>query len=93
LVKIIQKMEHLSTLTILKAKRNYLIGTNMVLETDFLSLLCMIVNCSISDITMLRWIAYNKSLNYVLVHITSKKNSVTDMLSRSKYVYEEEMET
>ena len=38
-------------------------------------------------------IAYIKSLNPVLVHIIGKKNFVADMLSRARYVHEEEMET
>jgi hypothetical protein len=58
-----------------------------------LPLLGMITNCFIPDIAMLRWIAYIKSLNPVLVHIIGKKNSVADMLSRARYVHEEEMET
>ena len=87
------KRELLGALTALKAERNYLIGANLVLETDCLPLLGMIANCSIPDIAMLRWIAYIKSLNPVLVHIIGKKNSVADMLSRARYVHEEEMET
>lgn len=87
------KRELLGALTALKADRNYLIGANVVLETDCLPLLGMIANCSIPDIAMLRWIAYIKSLNPVLIHITGKKNSVADMLSRARYVCEEEMET
>jgi hypothetical protein len=42
---------------------------------------------------MLRWIAYIKSLNPVLVHIIGKKNSMADMLLKARYEYEEEMET
>jgi hypothetical protein len=87
------KRELLGALTALKAERNYLIGANVVLETDCLPLLGIIANCSIPDIAMLRWIAYINSLNPVLVHIIGKKNSVADMLSRAMYVHEEEMET
>ena len=87
------KRELLGALLALKVERNYLIGTNVVLETNYLPLLGMVANCSISDIAMLRWIAYIKSLNPVLVHITSKKNSMADMLSRARYVCEEEMDT
>jgi hypothetical protein len=70
-----------------------LINANVVLETDWLPLFGMIANCSISNIAMLRWIGYIKSLNHVLVYIISKRNSVTDMLSRTRYMREEEMET
>ena len=85
------KRELWGALTALKADRNYLIGANVVLETDCLPLLGMIANCSLPDIAMLRWIAYIKSLNPVLVHIVGKKNSVADMLSRARYFHEEEM--
>jgi hypothetical protein len=68
------KRELLGALTTLKAERNYLIGANVVLETDCLPLLGMIANCFIPDIIMLRWIAYIKSLNPVLVHIIVVKN-------------------
>ena len=63
------KRELLGALIALKVERNYLIGTNVVLETYYLPLLGMIANCSIPDIAMLRWIAYIKSLNLVLVYI------------------------
>jgi hypothetical protein len=68
-----------------------LIGTNVVLETDCLPLLGMIVNCFIPDIAMLRWIAYIKSLNPILVHIIGKKDFVADKLSRARYIHKEEM--
>jgi len=79
-------------LTTLKVDRNYLIGAEVVVETDCLPLLGMIANCNSLDIAMLRWIAYIKSLNPVLVHIEGKKNCVADMLSRARYFNEEEME-
>lgn len=87
------KRELLGALTAMKADRNYLIGTNVVLETDCLPLLGMVANCSTPDIAMLRWIAFIRSLNPILVHISGKKNSVADMLSRARYIREEEMET
>lgn len=85
------KRELLGALTALKAERNYLIGADVVLETDCLPLLGMVANCSTPDIAMLRWIAYIRSLNPVLTHITGKKNSVADMLSRARFMCEEEM--
>ena len=85
------KRELWGALIALKADRNYLIGAEVTLETDCLPLLGMIANCSSPDIAMLRWIAYIKSLNPVLVHIEGKKNSVADMLSRARYFKEEEM--
>ena len=50
----------------------------------------MISNYNLPDIAMLRWIAYIKSLNPVLKHITGKMNPVMDMLSRARYFDEEE---
>ena len=79
------KRELWGAFTALKADRNYLIRANVVLETDCLPLLGMISNCNSSDIAMLRWIVYIKSLNLVLKHITSKMNPVADMLSRARY--------
>jgi hypothetical protein len=85
------KRELWGALTALKAYRNYLIGAEVVLEIDCLPLLGMIANCSSPDIAMLRWIAYIKSLNLILIHIEGKNNSVADMLSRARYFKEEEM--
>ena len=85
------KRELWGALTALKADRNYLIRANVVLETDSLPLLGMISNCNSSDIAMLRWIAYTKSLNPVLKHITGKMNPVADMLSEARYFDEEKM--
>ncbi|KAL3676832.1 hypothetical protein R1sor_026780 [Riccia sorocarpa] len=51
----------------------------------------MIANCSTPDITMLRWIAYIRSMNPELRHIAGKKNVVADMLSRARYADEEEI--
>ena len=63
----------------------------MVLETDCLPLLGMITSCSTSDVAMLRWIAYIKSLNPEFQHIAGKDNPVADMLSRARYEDEEDM--
>ncbi len=85
------KRELWGALTALKAERNYLIGAEVVLETDCLPLLGMVANCTSPDIAMLRWIAYIKSLNPLLVHIEGKKNCVADMLSRARFFNEDEM--
>lgn len=75
----------------MKTERNYLIGENMLLETNYLSLLGMISNCSTPDITMLRWISYIRHLNLFLIHNKDKENIVVDMLSRVRYINREEM--
>ena len=50
----------------------------------------MISSCATPDIAMLRWIAYIKSLNPKIQHITGKHNVVADMLSRARYEGEED---
>ncbi|GGS27705.1 hypothetical protein GCM10010252_77790 [Streptomyces aureoverticillatus] len=75
----------------MKAEKDYLIGAVVVIETDCLLLFGMIINCSMSDIIMLRWIVYIKSLNPEFKHITGKDNLVADMLSRARYEREDEM--
>ncbi|KAL3679385.1 hypothetical protein R1sor_022341 [Riccia sorocarpa] len=64
---------------------------HVVLETDCLPLLGMIANCSTPDIAMLRWIAYIKTLNPELRHIAGKDNPVADMLSRARYMDEDDL--
>ncbi|KAL3696746.1 hypothetical protein R1sor_010822 [Riccia sorocarpa] len=85
------KRELWGVLTALKVDKDFLIGAYVVLETDCLPLLGMIANCNTPDITMLRWIAYIRSMNPELRHIAGKKNVVADMLSRARYADEEEM--
>ena len=46
-----------------KTDRDYLIGADVVIETDCLPILGMMRCCTIPDVAMLRWIAYVKSLN------------------------------
>ncbi|KAL2643032.1 hypothetical protein R1flu_010619 [Riccia fluitans] len=75
----------------MKAKKEYLMGASVVVETDCLPLLGMITNCSTLDMTMLNWIAYIKLLNPEFKHIVGKENVVADMLSRARYDGEEDM--
>ena len=69
----------------LQRERNYLIGAEVVIETDCLSLLGMIANCTVPDIAMLRWVAYIRMFNPELQHIRGRDNPVADMLSRARY--------
>ena len=64
-----------------KADKDYLIGTEVIIETDYLP----ISGCAMPDLTMLRWIAYIKSLNPEIRHISRKDNAMADMLSRAKF--------
>lgn len=77
----------------LKAEKNYLIGTNVILEINYLSFLGIILNCSILNITMLKQIAFIKFLNLILVCIIGNKNLVVDILSIAKYPREKEILT
>ena len=45
-----------------KADKDYLIRTEVIIETDYLPILGMVSGCATSDLVMLRWIAYIKSL-------------------------------
>ena len=60
-----------------------MIRAEVVIETDFLPILGMMRCCMIPDVAMLRWIAYVKSLNPDVQHISGKDNAVADMLSRA----------
>ena len=46
----------------MKADKDYLIRTEVIIETDYLPILGMVSGCATSDLVMLRWIAYIKSL-------------------------------
>ena len=72
-------------LTTIKTDREYLIGAEVVIETDCRPLLGMISSCETSDIAMLRWIAYIKSLCPEIKHIAGVDNPVADMLSRARF--------
>ena len=47
----------------IKSDRDYLIGAEVVIETDCLPILGMMRCYMIPDVAMLRWIVYVKSLN------------------------------
>ena len=72
----------------IKADKDYLIGSEVVIETDCLPIVGMISVCSSIDISMLRWIAYIKTFNPEIRHITGKNNVMADMLSRARTILE-----
>jgi hypothetical protein len=41
--------------------------------------------CSVADVAILRWIAYVKSLNREIQHISGKAVAIIDMLSKARY--------
>ena len=58
---------------------------------DCLPILGMISGCATSDLAMLRWIAYIKSLKPEIRHISGKDNDMADMLSRARFEDEDNM--
>jgi hypothetical protein len=79
------KRELWGIVSAIKSDREYLIGAEVVIETDFLPILGMISGSNTPDIAMLQWIAYIKSLGPEIRHIAGKRNVVADMLSRARY--------
>lgn len=73
----------------MKNKKQYLIGATLVVEMDCLPLVSMIFSCSTSDVAMLRWIAYIKSMNPKFKHISRKNKALANMLSWARYDNEE----
>ena len=61
----------------IKSDRDYLIGAEVVIETDCLPILGMMRCCTIPDVAMLRWMEVR--------HISGKDNAVADMLSRARF--------
>ena len=58
-----------------KVKKDYLIGTEVIIETNCLPILGMVSGCATPDLALLRWIAYIKSLNPEIRHISGKDNA------------------
>ena len=67
-----------------KVDKDYLIGSEVIIETDCLPILGMISGCATPDLAMLRWIAYIKSLNLEIRHNAGKNNAMADMVSRAR---------
>ena len=67
-----------------KVDKDSLIGNEVVIETECLTILGMVSGCAIPDLAMLRWIAYIKSLNPEMWHISGEDNTMADMLSRAR---------
>jgi hypothetical protein len=68
-----------------KADRDHLIGTEVVIEIYCLPILSMVSGCTTPDLAMFRWIAYIKSLNPHIQHISGKNNATADILSRARF--------
>ena len=75
----------------MKVNKNYLIGTKVIIETDCLPILRVISGYPTTDLTMLKWIMYIKSLNRKIRHISRKDNAMADMLLRARFKGEDDM--
>ena len=71
------KRELWGIISVVKADHDYLIGTEVIIETNCLPILGMISGSATLDIAMLWWIAYIKSLNPEIRHVAGKYNVVT----------------
>ena len=85
------KREQWGTISKVKAEKDYLIRREVIIKTDCLPILGMLSRFVTPDLSMLRWIAYIKSLNVELWHISEKDNTVANMLSRARYNNEDDM--
>ena len=74
-----------------KANKDYLIGTEVIIKMECLPILGMVSGSAIPELAMLRWIAYIKSLNPEIWHISRKDHAMTDMLSRAQFDDEDGM--
>ena len=63
----------------------------VTIETDFLPILGMVSRCANPDMAMLNWIAFIKSLNPEVCHISGKNNAMDNILSRACYEGNEDM--
>mgnify|MGYP000609652127 CR=1 FL=1 len=68
-----------------RADKDYLIGTEVIIETDCLPILGMVSGCATPNLAMLRWTAYIKSLSPEIRHISRKDNAMADMLLRATF--------
>ena len=58
----------------MKVDKDYLIGSEVIIERFCLPILGMISGYATPDLAMLRWISYIKSLNPEIRHIAGKNN-------------------
>ena len=68
-----------------------MIETEVLIKTECLPFIGMVSGCATPDLAMLRWIAYMKSLNPEIRHISKKDNTMADMLSRERFGDENDM--
>ena len=79
------KRELWGIVSAVKTDKDYLIRTEAIIETDCLPILGMVSGCATPDLAMLSWIAYIKSLDPEIRHISGKDNAMADMLSRARF--------
>ena len=57
----------------------------VTIETNFLPIVGMVSGCATPDMAMRKWIAFIKSLNPEVFHISGKNNAMDNILSRACY--------
>ena len=70
---------------VVKKIKDYQMDMQLVIEMNSLPILGMTLGCTKLNLTILRQIAYIKSRNSEVCHISSKNNAMIDMLSRQRY--------
>lgn len=78
------KQECLAVMKALRRLRNYLYGVRFLLETDAKVLISQL-NDSFSSLpgaALSRWIAYIKMFDFEIKHVSGKRNTIADALSR-----------
>ena len=85
------KRELWGIISAVKADKDYLIGTEVIIETDCLPILGMVSGCATPDLAILRWITYIKSMNPEIWHIYGKDNAMADMLLKARFNDEDDM--
>ena len=85
------KHELWGIILVVKANKDYLIGTEVIIETDCLPILGMVFGCRTPDLVMVKWIEYIKSLNPEIRHISGKDKNMADMLSRVHFEGRDDM--
>ena len=71
-----------------KVVKDYMIGTEAMIEMDCLPILGVIFWCVMPNLAMLMWIVYIISMSPKVLHISRKNNAMTNMLSKARYEYE-----
>jgi hypothetical protein len=79
------KRELLVIMEMIKSLRDYIYGSEFIVETDCLPAIQMIKKLDLIDPTLTRWVTFISLFAPILVHIPGKKMVLSDMMSRLEY--------